>query len=72
MSNHLFLLIAAVPLCAVISYDITKSVHTGKARGSTGNIERATRPDAFRDYIIGDAIGLALCLGIAIWAIAGT
>lgn len=48
-----------------------EGIRTGNARGRIGKIERATRPDTFRDYIIGDAIGLALCLGIAIWAIAG-
>jgi hypothetical protein len=71
MSNHLFLLIAALGLCVLISYDITTAVRTGNARGRTGTIKRATRPDAFRDYIISDAIGLALCTGVAIWAVVG-
>jgi hypothetical protein len=71
MSTQVFLLIAALGLCALISYDITKTVRTGNARGRTGTIKRATRPDAFRDYIIGDVIGLALCIGVAIWAIVG-
>lgn len=71
MSTQLFLLIAAVGLCVLIFHDITKTVRTGNARGRTGTIKRATRPEAFRDYIIGDLIGLALCMGIALWAIVG-
>jgi hypothetical protein len=71
MSTQLFLLIAATGLCALISNDITKAVRTGNARGRTGVIKRATRPEAFRDYIISDVIGLALCFGVAIWAIVG-
>lgn len=65
-----FLLILSLGICALISYDIAKTVRIGIARGRTGTIRRATRPEAFRLYLIVDALALALCLGIAIWAIA--
>ena len=71
MTARIFLLFFALGLCALISYDITKVVRTGIAHGRTGTIRRAARPEAFRLYLIADAFGLALCLGIAIWAIAG-
>jgi hypothetical protein len=41
-----FLLVLALGLCALIFYDVTKSVRTGVARGRTGTIRRATRPEA--------------------------
>ena len=66
-----FLLVLALGLCALISYDITKAIRTGVARGRTGRIRRATRPEAFRVYIIADVLPLALCLGTAIWTITG-
>jgi hypothetical protein len=71
MTSRIFLLIIALGLCALISYDITKAVRTGVARGRTGTIRRATRPEAFRLYVIVDTLALALSLGIAIWALAG-
>jgi hypothetical protein len=70
MTMQTFLLILALGLCALISYDLTNTIRSGKARGRTGIVERATRPDAFRRYIVGEAIGLALCVAIALWAIA--
>ena len=70
MSNHLFLLIAALGLCALITHDMTKAIRTGETRSRTGTIRRATRPDAFRLYIVCAVLTLVLCFGIAIWTIA--
>ena len=71
MAEHLFVLPATLlELCALTSYDMTSAVLRDSARGRTGTIRRAARPDAFRRYLIADAIGLALCLGVAVWAIA--
>jgi hypothetical protein len=67
-----FVLVLALDLRALISCDITKAIRTGVARGRTGRIRRATRPEAFRLYIIADVLALALCLGTAIWAITGS
>jgi hypothetical protein len=74
MTNHFWHLILALGLCVWIAYDMTKAIRTGKA-GATryrfGVITRRGRPDAFRRYVIADAIGLALCLGLVIWAAFG-
>ena len=71
MADHLFVLPATLlELCALSSYDMTEPVRADSARERTGTVRCATRPDAFRRYLIADANGLALCLGVAVWAIA--
>jgi hypothetical protein len=71
MNSRVFLLILALGLCALITHDMRKAIRTGEARSRTGTIRRATRPDTFRLYIICSVLTLALCFGIAIWAVVG-
>jgi hypothetical protein len=61
-----FLLVLTLSHCALISYEITKTILPRVARGRTGRIRRTTRSEAFRHYMIADVLALALCLGIAI------
>jgi hypothetical protein len=71
MNSRVFLLILALGLCALITHDMTKAIRTGETRTRTGTIRRATRPDAFRFYLICAVLTLAVCFGIAIWAVVG-
>ena len=71
MADHLFVLSATLlELCALTSYDMTEPVRADSVRERTGTLRRATRPDVFRRYLMADANGLAVCLGVAPWAIA--
>ncbi len=64
MHRLIFLILA---LGALVTFDLIRTISTGRAHGKFGVITRKGRPDRFRRYVYGDWIILALCAGTTLW-----
>jgi hypothetical protein len=66
MEKTTSLLLLYVLLTAMITYDLVKTLRTGKARGRGGTVTRKGRPGLFKRYVIADVVMLVLCAAIIV------
>ena len=56
-------------LAAIVSFDLVRTLRTGRAHGTCGIITRKAQPGRFQRYVYGDWLVLGLSTGIVIYAL---
>jgi hypothetical protein len=66
MAKTSLLLLLYVLLTAMVTYDLVRTLRTGKARGRGGTVTRKGRPGLFKRYVIADVFMLVLCAAVIV------
>jgi hypothetical protein len=66
-SNTIILL--AMALAAFVTFDLIRTIRSGRAHGKYGIIRQKGQPGRFRRYVYADWIALALCASALLWAL---
>jgi hypothetical protein len=61
MVRLLTILLLALGTGAFVSFDLIRTVSTGRVRGEFGTITRSSQPNQFWRYVFADWIVLAVC-----------
>jgi len=56
-------------LAAIVSFDLVRTLRTGRAHGKSDIITRKGHPGRFQRYVYGDWLVLGLIVGILIYAL---
>jgi hypothetical protein len=68
MSQLSTMILLVLALAAFVSFDLARTLRTGRAHGRFGTITRK-QPTRFRRYVYSNWIVLAFCIGVILWAL---
>jgi len=66
-SNRIILF--ALGIAAFVTFDLIRTIRSGRAHGRFGIIRRKGQPGRFRRYVYADWIVLALCAATILWTL---
>jgi hypothetical protein len=68
MHRHHLLVLLALVLAAYVSFDLHRTLRTGRAHGRLGIITRE-QAGRFRRYVYANWAVLAFCVGMIVWVL---
>jgi hypothetical protein len=69
MSGPHKIILLALALAAFVSFDLIRTIGSGRAHGKFGVFTRKAQPQRFQRYLYGNWIVLALCLATILWSL---
>jgi hypothetical protein len=63
------IILLALGLAAFVTFDLMRTIRSGRAHGKYGIIRQKGQPNRFRRYVYADWIVLVLCAGAIVWAL---
>jgi hypothetical protein len=69
MGRPQVIILAALALAAFVSFDLVRTLRTGRGRSTRFGTVTRKQPARFQRYIYADLIALALCSAFILWAL---